>query len=168
MNLLVSVIDDLLENRLCDIQKLLDQRIKGKTIKESAYEIGIKFSNDIFKRNKSLPNQPIDKKVMYDIKILNQDCPLWLSVDKEDNSTPSDMPISFLISYITFPNQLAYQIFSGSLDLNTEEELYYALDKSTPLSRFKKQPTNEGALRYCFSMDDSISSSTYKRMNGKT
>ncbi|KAF0413264.1 hypothetical protein F8M41_007770 [Gigaspora margarita] len=45
MNLLVSVIDDLLENRLCDIQKLLDQRIKGKTIKESAYEIGIKFSN---------------------------------------------------------------------------------------------------------------------------
>ncbi|CAG8799485.1 5142_t:CDS:2, partial [Gigaspora margarita] len=54
------------------------------------------------------------------------------------------------------------------VDLNTEEEPYYALDKSIPSSRFKKQPTNKGMLRYCFSMDDSISSSTDKRMNGKT
>ncbi|CAG8623015.1 31211_t:CDS:2, partial [Gigaspora margarita] len=114
MNLLVSVIDDLLENRLCDIQKLLDQRIKGKTIKESAYEIGIKFSNS------------------------------------ELNVVKNKYDEFYLV------------------DLNTEEELYYALDKSTLLSRFKKQPTNEGALRYCFSMDDSIGSSAYKRINGKT
>ncbi|KAF0488349.1 hypothetical protein F8M41_022318 [Gigaspora margarita] len=103
---------------------------------------------------------------MYDIKILNQDYPLWLSVDKEDNLTLSNMPISFLISYITFLNQIAYQISSGScnfvvkfewvvenkydefylVDLNTEEEPYYALDKSTLSSRFKKQPTNEDFL----------------------
>ncbi|KAF0436565.1 hypothetical protein F8M41_004708 [Gigaspora margarita] len=213
MNLLASVINDLLENRSCDVQKLLNQRIKIYAIKDSAYEVGIKLSNgelndpknaqllswdsmakeeikkitDIFKRNKSLPNQPIDKKVMYDIKILNQDYPLWLSVDKEDNLTPSDMPVSFLISYMPFPDQIAYQISSDScnfivkfewvvenkydefylVDLNTEKELYYALDKSTPSPRFKKQPTNEGALTFCFSMDGSISSSTDKRKNGK-
>ncbi|CAG8585932.1 3098_t:CDS:1, partial [Dentiscutata heterogama] len=212
MNLLTSAIDDLLENKSSDIQKLLSKRIKVYTINDSAYEVSIKLSNgelldpksaqllswdstgkeeikkitDIFKRNKNLPSQPIDKKVIYNIKILNQDN-LWLSVDKEGNLASSDVPVSFLIS-LSFPDQIAYQISCKScnfivkfewvvedkydefylVDLNTEEKHYYAIDKSTTSPKFKKQPTKEGAQTFCFSIDDSINNSTDKKRSGKT
>ncbi|CAG8837567.1 686_t:CDS:1, partial [Racocetra persica] len=50
--------------------------------------------------------------------------------------------------------------------LNTEEGLYYVLDESTP--KFKKQPTNEGAVKFCFSANDPTSPSINKKKSGNT
>ncbi|CAG8648906.1 19160_t:CDS:2, partial [Racocetra fulgida] len=214
INLLASMIDDLLENKSNDIQKLLSQRIKIYTISDSSYEVSVKLSNgelnddksaqllrwdsigkeeikkvtDILKRNKNLPYKPINKQIMHDIKISNHDQdPLWLNVDEEGNLAPSDVPVSFLISIMPYPDQIAYRISVSNdnshynfivkfewvienkhnefylIDLNTEEGLYYALDESTPSPKFKKQPNNEGAVKFCFSANDPTSPSVNKK-----
>ncbi|CAG8534659.1 2852_t:CDS:2 [Racocetra persica] len=160
MNLLSSMIDDLLENKSNDIRKLLSQRIKIYTISDSSHEISVKLSNDgitdILKRNKNLPNQPFNKQIKYDIKISNHDQdPLWLNVDH-------------LMACFVFD---IYHAVSGSnrvpnIDLNTGKDLYYAFDESTP--KFKKQPTNEGAIKFCFSVNNPTNLSINKRKCGNT
>ncbi|CAG8693242.1 14164_t:CDS:1, partial [Racocetra persica] len=137
MNLLASMIDDFLENKSNDVQKLLSQRIEIYTISDSSYEVSVKLSNgelndhksaqllrwdsigkeeikkvtDILKRNKNLPNKPINKQIIHDIKISNHDQdPLWLNVDEEGNLAPSNAPVSFLISIMPYPDQgIIYQ-----------------------------------------------------------
>ncbi|CAG8526905.1 31142_t:CDS:10 [Gigaspora margarita] len=218
MYLLVSTINAFLKHESNDIYKLLNQRIKIYTISESSCEVCVKLSNGEFEDPKSvrlldwncseekeiknisdsfgtIPEQPINKT-------------LWLGVNKKGDLVPSDKRFVFTISNVPFQDQIAYQISTCNfnfivkfewaakdeysmfylVDLNTEQDLYYALEydddfcivkkskigefeESTPIPHFKKLPTKEGALSFNFekdSSDDLTNQLIERKKSGKT
>ncbi|RIB30866.1 hypothetical protein C2G38_2136144 [Gigaspora rosea] len=142
--------------------------------------------SDIFK---NIPEQPINKISEAYIKLLIKDKQLWLSVNEKGELAPSGMPTTlFRISDESFPNQIAYRISICNfdftvkfewvaknkyeefypVDLNTGQNLYYALEESTLLPYLKKQPTNERALLFNFSKDNSTNQSMEIKNSGNT
>ncbi|CAG8717904.1 9725_t:CDS:1, partial [Dentiscutata heterogama] len=135
MNLLVSVVDDLLDqkNNSYSIHELLNQHIKIYTINDGSCEVGVNLSDGEFEDPKSvrllnwnctekvaiekisamiknISEQPINKIAEFYIKILIEDKELYLGVNEEGNLAPTNKPILLWISNVPFLDQIAYQI----------------------------------------------------------
>ncbi|KAF0436560.1 hypothetical protein F8M41_004703 [Gigaspora margarita] len=167
-------------------------------------EVAIKKIFDTFK---TIPEQPINRISEFYIKILIENKKLWLGVNEKGDLVPSNKPFLFMVSNVPFLDQIAYRISSCGfnfivkfewvtkdeynkfylVDLNTEQDLYYALeyddfyivDKNamgdfeelTPLPHFRKQLTKTGSLLFNFSKDskeDSTKQSIKRWKSGKT
>ncbi|CAG8793071.1 24924_t:CDS:2, partial [Gigaspora margarita] len=140
----------------------------------------------------TIPEQPINKICKSCIKVLINDKKLWLGVNDKGDLVPSDKRFVFTISNVPFLDQIAYQLSTCSfnfivkfewaakdkytkfylVDLNTEQDLYYALEydddfciveksemgdfeEFTTMPHFKKQPTKENAQLFNFIVEKS-------------
>ncbi|CAG8800738.1 1823_t:CDS:2 [Gigaspora margarita] len=72
-------------------------------------------------------------------KALRPDCHHFHNGHPDDQKLLNQRIKVYIIKDIAYEIEIKF----SNVGFNTKEEVYYALDKSTPSPRFKKQPTNE-------------------------